>query len=63
MVLDANTRRNLELIETLRDGRVKGSLLGVLEKTVTPMGARFGPSAIWCAAPIRFWQGGTRWAA
>ncbi|MEJ2757848.1 MAG: DNA mismatch repair protein MutS, partial [Anaerolineales bacterium] len=40
MVLDANTRRNLELVETLRDRRVKGSLLGVLDQTITPMGGR-----------------------
>ncbi|MEN8240350.1 MAG: DNA mismatch repair protein MutS [Chloroflexota bacterium] len=40
MVLDANTRRNLELTETIRGGRVKGSLLGVLDLTITPMGGR-----------------------
>jgi DNA mismatch repair protein MutS len=40
MVLDAATRRNLELTETLRSGQVKGSLLGILDHTVTPMGAR-----------------------
>jgi DNA mismatch repair protein MutS len=40
MVLDAATRRNLELTETLRTSQVKGSLLGVLDQTVTPMGAR-----------------------
>ncbi len=40
MVLDAATRRNLELTETLREGRVAGSLLGVLDHTVTPMGKR-----------------------
>ncbi len=40
MTLDAATRRNLELTETLRGGQVKGSLLGVLDHTVTPMGAR-----------------------
>jgi DNA mismatch repair protein MutS len=40
MTLDAATRRNLELSETLRTGQVKGSLLGVLDQTVTPMGAR-----------------------
>ena len=39
MTLDAATRRNLELTETLR-GDVKGSLLGVLDQTVTPMGKR-----------------------
>ncbi len=40
MVLDAATRRNLELTETLRSGQEKGSLLGVLDQTITPMGAR-----------------------
>jgi len=40
MTLDAATRRNLELTETLRTGQIKGSLLGVLDQTVTPMGAR-----------------------
>jgi DNA mismatch repair protein MutS len=40
MTLDAATRRNLELTQTLRGGEVKGSLLGVLDLTVTSMGAR-----------------------
>ncbi len=39
MTLDASTRRNLELEETLR-GERKGSLLGTLDRTVTPMGKR-----------------------
>ena len=39
MTLDASTRRNLELDETLRGDR-KGSLLGTLDRTVTPMGRR-----------------------
>jgi DNA mismatch repair protein MutS len=39
MTLDAATRRNLELDETLR-GERKGSLLGTLDKTITPMGKR-----------------------
>lgn len=39
MTLDAATRRNLELDETLH-GERKGSLLGVLDQTVTPMGKR-----------------------
>ncbi|GAB4492538.1 MAG: DNA mismatch repair protein MutS [Anaerolineales bacterium] len=39
MTLDAPTRRNLELTETLR-GETKGSLLGILDQTVTPMGKR-----------------------
>jgi DNA mismatch repair protein MutS len=39
MTLDAATRRNLELDETLR-GERKGSLLGTLDHTITPMGKR-----------------------
>lgn len=39
MTLDASTRRNLELDETLR-GERKGSLLGTLDATITPMGKR-----------------------
>ncbi len=40
MVLDAETRRNLELTETLRDNRSEGSLLWVLDQTKTAMGKR-----------------------
>ncbi len=40
MALDAATRRGLELTATLREGREEGSLLGVLDRTVTPMGRR-----------------------
>jgi DNA mismatch repair protein MutS len=40
MTLDAHTRRNLELFESGRGGGVKGSLLGVLDHTRTPMGGR-----------------------
>ena len=40
MALDTATRRNLELTETLRTGEVRGSLLGVIDTTVTPMGRR-----------------------
>ena len=40
MLLDSATRRNLELVETLRDKNKRGSLLGVLDKTATAMGAR-----------------------
>ncbi len=40
MELDANTRRNLELTETMRLGNKKGSLLWVLDKTKTAMGGR-----------------------
>jgi len=40
MNLDASTRRNLELSETIRDGNVRGSLLGELDHTITPMGKR-----------------------
>ena len=40
MVLDTSTRRNLELTETLREKNKKGSLLWILDKTKTAMGAR-----------------------
>ncbi|MBR4182895.1 MAG: DNA mismatch repair protein MutS, partial [Lachnospiraceae bacterium] len=40
MVLDSATRRNLELTETMRDKNKRGSLLWVLDKTKTAMGAR-----------------------
>ena len=40
VMIDASTRRNLELIETLRDKRRQGSLIWVLDKTKTAMGAR-----------------------
>jgi DNA mismatch repair protein MutS len=40
MTLDPATRRNLELTETIRGGQMKGALLGVLDHTVTAMGAR-----------------------
>ena len=40
VTLDANSRRNLELTETLRDKTKKGSLLWVLDRTSTAMGAR-----------------------
>lgn len=40
MLLDSSTRRNLELTETLRDKSKRGSLLWVLDKTKTAMGAR-----------------------
>jgi DNA mismatch repair protein MutS len=40
MLLDCSSRRNLELTETLREKQKKGSLLWVLDKTRTAMGAR-----------------------
>jgi len=50
MVLDAETRRNLELTETLRDNRTDGSLLGALDRTRTPMGKRMLRS--WVNKPL-----------
>lgn len=41
MLLDSSTRRNLELTETLREKKRKGSLLHVLDHTHTAMGARY----------------------
>ena len=40
MALDSFTRRNLELTETIRGGKSKGSLLDILDRTRTAMGAR-----------------------
>jgi len=49
MTLDAATRRNLELTETLR-GDIKGSLLSVLDHTVTPIGKRL--MRAWVSQPL-----------
>ncbi len=49
MTLDAATRRNLELTETLR-GETKNSLLGVLDQAVTPMGKRLMRQ--WVSQPL-----------
>ena len=50
MVLDPFTRRNLELLETIRGGKAKGSLLDILDRTVTAMGARLLRS--WLNQPL-----------
>ena len=50
MMLDTSTRRNLELVETLREKQKRGSLLGVLDKTKTAMGARLLRS--WLEQPL-----------
>jgi DNA mismatch repair protein MutS len=48
--LDAMTRRGLELTRTLREGRREGSLLAVIDRTATPMGARL--LAEWLGSPL-----------
>ena len=40
MALDSNTRRNLEITETIKDRKKRGSLLWLLDKTQTSMGSR-----------------------
>lgn len=50
MNLDAPTRRNLELTETIRDGSVQGSLLGELDQAITPMGKRLVRQ--WVSKPL-----------
>lgn len=40
LILDETTRRSLELIRTLREGERQGSLLSIIDRTVTSMGAR-----------------------
>ena len=51
LILDESSRANLEVLRTLRDGSRKGSLLGVLDRTATGMGAR--KLARWLTAPLR----------
>ncbi len=48
--MDMSTRRNLELVETMRDKSKKGSLYGVLDKTQTAMGSRLLKS--WILRPL-----------
>jgi DNA mismatch repair protein MutS len=48
--LDEMTRRNLEIVESLRGGETSGTLLGVLDRTLTPMGARMMRE--WLLAPL-----------
>ncbi len=50
MLLDPATRRNLELTEPIRGGGKRGSLLGVLDRTQTPMGGRL--LRIWMGQPL-----------
>lgn len=50
MTLDAATHRNLELTETIRSGDIRGSLLGVIDATITPMGRRMLRS--WLGKPL-----------
>jgi len=40
MVIDTATRRNLELVSTIREGRKRGSLINILDQTITSMGGR-----------------------
>ena len=51
VVLDRSTRLSLELTRTMREGRRQGSLLWVLDRTLTPMGGRRLKE--WIAAPLR----------
>ena len=46
MFLDASTQRNLELTHNIRDGSSEGTLLWVLDETLTPMGGRYLRSSI-----------------
>lgn len=50
MLLDSATRRNLELTQTIRENQKKGSLLWVLDHTVTAMGARL--LKVWIEQPL-----------
>jgi DNA mismatch repair protein MutS len=48
--LDESTRRSLEITSTLRDGKREGTLLSVMDRTVTPMGSRL--LADWLDNPL-----------
>jgi DNA mismatch repair protein MutS len=50
MILDYSTKRNLEIIFSMQDGTREGSLISILDKTVTPMGARMLKK--WISAPL-----------
>src|SRR6201999_2896379 len=50
LALDEMTRRSLELTRTLREGKREGSLLQVIDRTVTPMGARL--LSHWLTSPL-----------
>ena len=50
LLIDEATRRSLELVRTLRDDKRDGSLLSVIDETVTPMGARL--LADWLSDPL-----------
>ena len=51
MILDAATRKNLELVETLREKNKYGSLLWAIDRTKTNMGARLLKS--WICQPLK----------
>ncbi len=50
LAIDATTRRALELVKTMREGKREGSLLHAVDRTVTPMGARL--LARWLSSPL-----------
>ncbi len=50
MIIDEATRRSLELMTTIRDGRRDYTLLGVMDETCTPMGSRL--LAEWLSSPL-----------
>lgn len=50
MQIDLNTRRNLEILETLKDRRKKGALISVIDKTKTTMGSRLMKN--WIQEPL-----------
>jgi DNA mismatch repair protein MutS len=50
MILDYSTKRNLEIIFSMQDGTREGSLISILDKTVTPMGGRMLKK--WISAPL-----------
>lgn len=54
MQMDVNTRRNLEITETMMWRSKKGSLLDAIDRTLTPMGGR--RLKLWLEQPLRVWR-------
>ncbi len=50
LIIDESTRRSLELTHTIRDGRRDNTLLGIMDQTRTPMGARLLTD--WLSSPL-----------
>jgi DNA mismatch repair protein MutS len=51
MILDPSTKRNLEIISSISEGNRDGTLLSIIDKTITPMGGRLFKK--WVSRPLK----------